>query len=332
VSGDKARSVSASPGRNAAAAAFAAAKAVVFAGPTACGKSAAALAAARHYGGVVINADSMQVYRELAVLTARPDAAAMASVPHRLYGTIGAGERFSAARWRELAVGEIEAAASTGRLPILAGGTGLYIRTLQRGLAPLPAIPAAIRREGAALLERDGSRDFHARLAALDAESARAIPATDRQRLLRAWEVAVATGAPLPEWRRRATPPGDAPRLLVFAFLPPRAALYTACDRRFAAMIEAGAIEEVRALLALGLDPAAPAMKAVGVREIAAFLAGAMTQEAMIARGQQATRNYAKRQYTWFRHQLPGPEVVPAQFSESLSHEIFKKIDDFLLT
>ncbi len=307
-------------------------KAVIFAGPTACGKSAAALAAARRFGGTVINADSMQVYRELAILTARPDAEAMAVAPHRLYGTVGAGEPYSVARWRDAALAEIAAARAVGGLPILAGGTGLYLRALMKGLAPMPDIPEAVRAEGRAILARDGKGALHARLAALDPESAGKLRASDRQRVLRAWEVATATGIALPEWQRRAGDPADTPRLLCFVFLPPREALYDACNRRFAEMIERGAIDEARALLALGLDPALPAMKALGLREIAAFLGGEIGRARMIELGQQSTRRYAKRQYTWFRHQLPKAHALFAQYSESLSHEIFTKIDEFLLT
>jgi tRNA dimethylallyltransferase len=310
----------------------AAAHAVVFAGPTASGKSAAALAAARALNGVVINADSMQVYRELAIITARPDAAALAAAPHRLYGAIPAREICSAARWRALALAEIDAALADGKLPILAGGTGLYIEALARGLAPVPEIPAAVRAEGRALIAREGTAALHARLARLDPAGAAATRPSDRQRILRAWEVVAATGKPLAEWQRTAAGDATAPRLLTFVFLPPREVLYAACDRRFAAMIEAGAIEEVRSLLALGLDPDLPAMKAVGVREIAAYLRGEIDRARMIALGRQATRRYAKRQYTWFRHRLPEAQAFDEQYSERLDRVIFPKIRESALT
>jgi tRNA dimethylallyltransferase len=307
-------------------------RALVFAGPTASGKSAAALAAARQFDGVVINADSMQVYRELAIVTARPDAAAMAAVPHRLYGVITAREPFSVARWREMALTEIDAALAAGKLPILAGGTGLYIEALAKGLAPVPEIPAAVRDEARKLVAEEGAAAFHARLARIDAEAAGRLRPTDRQRLLRAWEVKTATGKSLREWQRAAGGAEDAPLLLTFVFLPPREALYAACDRRFQEMVERGAIEEVKALLALKLGAQLPAMKAVGVREIAAYLQGDINHARMIALGQQATRRYAKRQYTWFRHRLPDAAMQDEQYSERLDLEIFTKIRESGLT
>ncbi len=306
--------------------------AIVFAGPTASGKSAAALAAAREFGGTVINADSMQVYRELAVLAARPDAAAMAAVPHKLYGVIPAGEACSAARWRALALAEIDAAVAAGRLPIIAGGTGLYIEALAKGLAPVPEIPPAVRDEARRLVAEEGAAAFHARLARLDPEAAAAVRPSDRQRMVRAWEVKTATGTSLRAWQRAPADAAEAPALLMFIFLPPREALYAACERRFAAMIESGAIEEVRALIAMKLDPELPAMKAVGLREIATYLAGDIDRARMIALGEQATRRYAKRQYTWFRHRLPDAIVMSEQYSERLNRDIFTKIRESRLT
>ncbi len=305
--------------------------AIVFAGPTASGKSAAALAAAREFGGTVINADSMQVYRELAVLTARPDAAAMAAVPHKLYGVIPAGEACSAAHWRALALAEIDAALAAGRLPIIAGGTGLYIEALAKGLAPVPDIPQAVRDEARRLAAEEGAAAFHARLARLDPEAAAAIRPSDRQRMVRAWEVKTATGTSLRAWQR-APADAEAPDLLTFIFLPPREALYAACARRFAAMIESGAIEEARALVAMKLDPELPAMKAVGLREIATYLAGDIDRARMIDLGEQATRRYAKRQYTWFRHRLPDAIAMCEQYSERLNRDIFTKIRESRLT
>jgi tRNA dimethylallyltransferase len=307
-------------------------RAVVFAGPTASGKSTAALAAAREFRGVVINADSMQVYRELRVLTARPDAAAEAAVPHRLYGLVPARESCSAARWRTLALAEIDAAHAAGRLPVLAGGTGLYLAALSQGLAPVPAIPPEVRDQGRRLIAAEGAPAFHARLAGLDPAGAAALRPADRQRLLRAWEVVTATGKSLREWQRAGGAAADVPPLTAFVFLPPRDFLYAACDRRFEAMVTEGAVEEVKALLALGLDPELPAMKAVGVREIAAYLGGEIGRARMIELGQQATRRYAKRQYTWFRHRMPGAIVIDEQYSERLNDVIFSKIRESLLT
>lgn len=311
--------------------------AVAFGGPTACGKSAAALAAAKEFGArgpgaVVINADSMQVYRELAILTARPDAAAMAAVPHRLYGVLSAGDACSAGRWRAMALAEIDAALAAGKLPILAGGTGLYLEVLRNGLAPVPPIPADIRAQAQAHIAAEDGPALHARLARIDPAAAAALRPGDRQRIARAWQVMTATGRSILDWQRDAGQAEDAPELATFLFLPERSALYAACDRRFAQMIEAGAVEEVESMLALGLDPGLPAMKAVGVREIAAYLRGEIGRAEMIARGQRATRQYAKRQYTWFRHRVPALRVFDEQYSERLDRDIFTNIRESRLT
>lgn len=302
--------------------------AIAVVGPTGGGKSALALALARALGGTIVNADSMQVYRELRVLTARPSAADEAAAPHRLYGSIPAAEPCSAGRWRALAQAEIAAARASGRVPILVGGTGLYLSALVEGLAPVPPVPAEIRQAVIARFEALGPAAFRAELARRDPAAARLAPG-DRQRLVRAAEVLEATGRTLAAWQAQQAKPADAPRLRVLCLLPPRPALYAALDARFAAMVEGGAVAEVEALLALGLDPAVPALKAVGVREIAAFLAGQSSRASMIAAGQQASRNYAKRQFTWFRHRLPaGAETRNEQFSASLAREIIAKFQN----
>jgi tRNA dimethylallyltransferase len=309
---------------------------VIVAGPTASGKSALALAVAEALGGTIINADSMQVYRDLAVLTARPGAAELARVPHRLYGVIDAAEACSAGRWRDLALAEIAAARAAGRVPILAGGTGLYLRALLNGLAPVPPIPTALRDEARALHANLGGEAFRRALAARDPEAAQRLAPGDAQRLIRAYEVVAATGRPLAEWRRGQGPAAGPPAVAV-VLLPPRPQLYAACDARFLAIMEQGALAEAAALLARGLDPALPAMKAVGVPELAALLAGRSSAEAAVAAAQQATRRYAKRQYTWFRHQMPEStalrkRVVFEQFSESLVPRILPFIRESLLT
>jgi tRNA dimethylallyltransferase len=309
---------------------------VIVAGPTASGKSALALALAEEFSGTVINADSMQVYRDLAVLTAQPGAAEQARTPHRLYGAIDAAEACSAGRWRGLALAEITAAREHGRLPILTGGTGLYLRALIGGLAPVPPVPLAIRAEARALHERLGGLAFRDALAAFDPEAAARLDPGDTQRLIRAYEVVMATGRPLAAWQR-AQQPAPALAAAAIVLLPPRPALFAACDARFLAMMRGGAVAEVEALLGRGLDPALPAMKAVGVSALGALLAGRSTREQAIAAAQQATRRYAKRQYTWFRHQLPEAGglkklVVVEQFSESFLPEIFSFIRQFQLT
>jgi tRNA dimethylallyltransferase len=309
---------------------------VIVAGPTASGKSTLALALAEAFSGTIINADSMQVYRDLAVLTARPAGDALGRVPHRLYGVIDAAEVCSAGRWRALALEEIAAAREAGRLPILTGGTGLYLRALLQGLAPVPPVPATVRAAARALHARLGGESFRAALAGHDPEAAQRLSPSDTQRLIRAYEVAIATGRPLSAWQGEAADelPGRAAAIVL---LPPRASLYAACDARLVAMLEHGAMAEVEALLARRLDPALPAMKAVGLREFAAWREGRVSRAAALAAAQQATRRYAKRQYTWFRHQLPETPslrkmVVGEQFSESLLPEIFSFIRQFLLT
>jgi tRNA dimethylallyltransferase len=309
---------------------------VIVAGPTASGKSALALALAETFGGTLINADSMQLYRDLAVLSARPGAAEMARVPHRLYGILDAAAACSAGSWRELALAEIAAVRAAGRLPILVGGTGLYLRALLDGIAPVPPLPPAFRAAARALHERLGGAAFRAALAALDPEAARRLPASDRQRLIRAYEVVSATGRPLAEWQRAQEAAAELSAAAIL-LLPPRATLYHACDARFLAMVERGAVAEAEALLARRLDPGLPAMKAVGLRELGAFLAGRSSRESAIAEAQQATRRYAKRQYTWFHHQLRETRrlsklVINEQFSESLLPEILPFIRQFLLT
>jgi len=304
---------------------------VIIAGPTAGGKSALALELAASFGGVIINADSQQIYGDLRILSARPDAAAMRRVPHRLYGFLDATERGSVAVWRERALAEIAAAQAAGRLPFLVGGTGLYLRALQRGLAPVPGIPAAIRAEAAELYDRLGGAEFRERLALLDPAAANRLPAGDRQRLLRAWEVVRATGSPLGEWQRRA--PGPQPlRFATVLIMPPREKLYAACDRRFALMIAEGAFDEAAALAARALPSDLPAMKAVGVPELLRHLRGEVPLEDTIALAQRATRRYAKRQMTWFRHQIVADLVFDQQFSASMLRQANDFIAQFLLT
>ena len=304
---------------------------VIIAGPTASGKSALALDLAEHYGGTIINADSQQLYRDLKVLSARPDAAAKARAPHRLYGFLDAAERGSVARWRALAAIEIDAATGAGRLPIVVGGTGLYLRALMQALAPVPDIPPGIRAEAAELYQRLGGAAFREELGRLDRDAASRFPPGDRTRLTRAYEVVRATGVPIAEWQRRASSPAPY-RFATILFSPPRAALYAACDRRLAAMIEAGGLDEAKALMARGLDPGLPAMKAVGVPELISHLRDETSLPETIAMAQVSTRRYAKRQTTWFRHQLDPGLVCFEQYSESFLHCSRHFIDRFLLT
>jgi|SRR5215469_8992309 len=309
---------------------------VVVAGPTASGKSRLALALAREFIGTVINADSMQVYRDLRVLTARPSDAELALAPHRLYGEIDAAESCSAGHWRDLALVEIARARHEQRVPILAGGTGLYLSALLDGIAEIPAVPATVVAEARALHAKLGGEEFRYALAALDPVTAAKLSAADTQRLVRAFAVVCATGIGLSEWHRRQAP-HRGPVAAAVILLPSRETLYAAIDRRLQDMFAAGAIEEVRALLDRQLSPSQPVMKAVGVREIGRYLAGECTRDAALAAAQQATRRYAKRQYTWFRNRFLASKklrkmVAETQFSAQSLPEIFSFIRQFLLT
>jgi tRNA dimethylallyltransferase len=274
----------------------------LIAGPTASGKSALALALAERSGDAIVNADSAQVYRDLPILSAAPTAAERARAEHRLYGVLDGALPCSAADWAAMAHGEIDRAHASGRLPILVGGTGLYLRTLLDGIAPVPPIDPNVRED----LRAASVEDNYGRLRTLDPEAATRLNPGDSTRIARALEVVVSTGKPLVEWQKqRAGGIGDRVELKPLILLPPRDWLYARCDDRFARMIELGALVEVEALLARKLDPKLPAMRAIGVREIASHLRGECSLDEATAAGQQATRNYAKRQYTWFAHQPP---------------------------
>jgi tRNA dimethylallyltransferase len=297
---------------------------LVVAGPTASGKSALALAIAEAFGGTVVNADSMQVYRELPVLTAQPMPADRARAPHVLYGVLSASERCTVGRWREMALVEIARARASGRLPIVTGGTGLYLKALMQGLASVPDVPPQVRAETVALHEQLGAERFHAALAQLDPAMAARLAPRDTQRVRRAYEVIVATGRSLADYQAETAATDGA--FVTVLLMPPRASLNAACDARCQTMIEAGAVEEVRVLLSQDLPPDLPAMKALGVRELARHLRGELDLEAAVALLQRSTRQYAKRQYTWFRHQMTGAQVWDAQFSERIKAEIFSFI------
>ncbi len=306
---------------------------LVITGPTASGKSALALDAAGAFDGTVINADSMQVYRELKILTARPSVEAEKRVPHKLFGVLPTSEPCSAGRWLKMAVAEIEAAHSRGSLPIVVGGTGLYIKALTEGLAEIPDISEDIRAEARTLHASLGGEAFRAELAKLDPEAAAKLPVGDSQRLVRAFEVARATGRPLANWQDEVAPAmGLGARFATIALIPPRQLLYAACEARVDLMIAAGAVAEVKALAALGLAPGLPALKAVGVPELSRHLRGEASLEEAVGAAKRATRNYAKRQLTWLRTQGTGAWTLSAQYSESLRLKIFSFICRFLLT
>jgi tRNA dimethylallyltransferase len=304
---------------------------IVVAGPTASGKSALALELADSLSAVVINADGLQSYRDLRILSARPDEVAERRVAHRLYGFLDAAERGSAARWRNLALSEIAAAVDAGRLPILVGGTGLYLRALEAGLAPVPEIPEEIRQEAIDLHRALGGAVFRERLSQLDPTGAECLFPGDKQRLVRAFEVVRATGVPIGAWRQSKDPKPPY-RFGTIVLSPARDRLYATCNVRFVRMVEEGALAEAAALAARGLDTDLPAMKAVGVPELLSHLRGEVQLDEAIAAAQRATRRYAKRQTTWFRHQTRPDLVLTAQFSESLLRCSRHFINRFLLT
>ncbi len=274
-------------------------------GPTASGKSRRALEMAERTGAVIINADSQQLYADLRVLSARPTAAEEALAEHRLYGVADAAEAWSVGRWSRAVMPLLAELAAEGRPALLVGGTGLYFTVLTKGLANIPDVPAEARETAGQAFDAEGETAFRARLAAVDPRAAGAIEAGDRQRLVRAAAVAAHTGRALSDWQADTTPLLARGVWTGRVIEPDRAALYAACDARVAHMVDAGALEEVRALVARGLDPALPAMKAVGVRAFAAHLAGETSLGVAVEATRQATRNYAKRQLTWFRNQTP---------------------------
>lgn len=306
---------------------------IVIAGPTASGKSALALDIALEFDGVIINADSMQVYAELSLLTARPSSQDEARAPHRLYGVLSASERCSAGRWQKMAVAEIEAAWARGKVPIVVGGTGLYLRALTDGISDMPDVPSEARAEATALLADLGGEAFLAALAGVDPLAAARIPATDPQRLIRAYEVWLATGRALSDWQKAQAPaPPLAAHFAILTIEPPREAVKASIDARFDQMMDGGALDEVSGLLALGLDPALPAMKAVGVPELARHLGGEIALDEATELAKQATRQYAKRQMTWLRNQISGTYTLSEQYSERFKEKIFPFIRTFLLT
>jgi len=282
-------------------------RAVLIAGPTASGKSAVALALAQAHNGVVINADSMQVYADLRLITARPSVEEEAEAEHVLYGHVDAAENYSVGRWCVDAKAALDAAGAAGRLAVVVGGTGLYFKMLLSGLAAVPPIPADIRADVRGRLAETGVAPLYAELSQRDPVTAARLMPGDRSRVSRALEVVLATGRSLTDWHGDGLPAVLDPDRAVKLFLTPeRAALVGRIEARFDAMLEQGALDEVRALKARGLDPTLPAMKAHGVPWLIRHLDGEMTLEEAAAMAKQDTRRYAKRQTTWFRNQMPG--------------------------
>jgi len=291
---------------------------ILIAGPTASGKSALALSLAEKLGGEVINADSMQVYRDLRIITARPTPEEERRAPHRLYGHVDAAENYSTGRWCSDAAAALEAARAARRPAIIIGGTGLYFNALTRGLAAVPPIPEAIRQDVRTRLLGEGAPALHAALAARDPQGAARLHASDRSRIARALEVVLATGRPLHDWHDDNKPAVvDLERAAKVFLMPKREDLLKRIDARFDAMMTAGAIDEVSALAARGLDPNLPAMKAHGVPWLIRHLKGEITLAEAVEGGKRNTRQYTKRQATWFRNQLPEFAWVAPEAAEA---------------
>ena len=292
---------------------------ILIAGPTASGKSALALALAERLGGVIVNADSMQVYRDLRVITARPTTAEEALAPHLLYGHVDAAVRYSVGAWCREAGAALAAAARDARPAIVVGGTGLYFEALTKGLAAIPPIGEDVRRAVRARLEARGSAGLHAELVQADPVMAQRLRPGDRSRIARALEVVLATGRSLSDWHREGMRPAVDPERAIKVFLEPeRGELQRRIATRFEAMLVAGALDEVRAMAARGLDPALPAMKAHGVPWLIRHLAGTITLEDAAAGGVRDTWRYTKRQATWFRNRMAGWSWSEPQAAQTL--------------
>ena len=292
-------------------------------GPTAAGKSAVALALAEQAGGTVINADSMQVYSDLRVVTARPGADDEARAPHRLYGVVDGSERASVASWLDLAAAAVEVARKADSLPIIVGGTGMYLQAAREGIAPIPEVPAEIHQACLDELATGGGAAFRVALARLDRETAARLSDGDSQRLVRAMGVVRATGRPISAWQSDPHQGNLVGEVTAISVMPPRADTYASIDQRFAQMMEEGAVEEVEALAERRLDPSLPVMKAIGVREILAMQAGEISRARAIELASRDSRHYAKRQMTWIRNNYRAEIDLNEKFSARFVKEIF---------
>jgi len=303
---------------------------VIITGPTASGKSTLALSAASQFNGEVINADSMQVYAELSVLTARPSLDDEVKIPHHLYGVLSGSDVCSAGRWLGMAIDKIKEVHKRGKLPIICGGTGLYLKVLREGISPVPNVPGNILDKVIALYQALGADAFIETLAKFDPISATKLNPLDRQRVVRAYSVVMATGRSLPEWHKdQAETPLLRANFFTVHLLPDRAQLYTKIEQRFDSMIDGGGFEEVKALQKLNLAPSVPVMKALGVPEITAYLMGKINLDIAINRSKQTTRNLAKRQMTWLRNQGT-PDLVFNDFGFDAKKACISNISNFL--
>lgn len=304
-------------------------KCIVICGPTASGKSSLAITLARELGGEIINADSMQIYKELETLTSRPDRNDLEIVPHKLFGTREIINPCSVNIWNNLAQKSIENAVSRGRVPIVCGGTGMYIKYLSTQLATVPNIPAEVRLMAREKLMKLGNEKFYQELTKLDPQMEGLIPIGDSQRLIRAWEVFEVTRRSLFDWQ---AVNASQTNLIVcnILLMPDREFLYASCDRRFLEFVDNGALNEAKTIRDLELDPTLPGMKALGLLQLIDYLEGKITFDVAIAQAQQKTRNYAKRQMTWFRNQLDADYIDYSPHTGRHTSEIFRTVRKFL--
>lgn len=298
--------------------------AILIHGPTASGKTALSIELAKRLGGEVVNSDSMQVYADLQTLTARPSEEELSQVPHHLFGHVDAATHYSTGHWLKEAKTTICAIQRRGKIPVIVGGTGLYLLALTQGLSEIPPVPEEMRAEARALAQAEGGEGLKARLEKVDPESAGTLKTGDRQRLTRAYEVWLATGKPFSSFKGARSKPvlgrGD---WMGVALTPPRAKLYARIDRRFNAMLVEGAMDEVHALVGRDLDPGLPAMKAHGMPWLAAYIRGEITSETAAIHASRDTRRYAKRQFTWIGRQFPFWPRIPAEELEKRLKVIF---------
>ena len=299
---------------------------IMVAGPTASGKSALAIDLANAFDGIVINADSMQIYRDLSIVTACPDATELAQAPHRLYNALDGAEACSVGRWLALVTDEVVAARAAGKLPILCGGTALYLNAAQHGMSEIPHVPDEIHKAVIAEHKEKGGAEMLRQLALCDPLIAQRLSAGDSQRITRALEVFVHTKRPLSEWQNDDPKGALSGKAFNFFIAPERAHLYQRIDQRFALMWEAGALAEVESLMARHLDPKLPIMKAVGVPQIADYLAGHIDKQTAIADAQMHSRRYAKRQFTFFRNNFITNYLMETTYSERKNLDFFSKI------
>ncbi|MEM0986107.1 MAG: tRNA (adenosine(37)-N6)-dimethylallyltransferase MiaA [Pseudomonadota bacterium] len=303
--------------------------AILIHGPTASGKSAAAIEVARTVGGEIINADSMQVYRDLRILSARPSEGDMGDIPHHLFGHVDAAHRYSTGQWLADATAALDDIQRRGKVPVIVGGTGLYLLSLVQGLSEIPPIPEDIRGDVRHILQTEGAAGLHARLADVDHETAESLAPNDRQRLARAYEVWLATGRSIRDFQGKRTRPALGPgEWLGVALTPPRAKLYARIDRRFEAMMIHGGMQEAETLAHRDLDPELPAMKAHGIPWLTAFIRGEMTAEAAAEHAKRDTRRYAKRQFTWIGRQFPFWPRIPTETASARKKVIYALYQD----